>query len=246
MLRSTADRARLGWLHGAAVAHRGLHGAGAVENSPTAFARAVARGLAIECDVQLTADGQAVVFHDFTLDRLTAQSGTLRDRCAADLAAIPLNTSTDTIPTLAQLLAQVAGQVPLLIEVKSRAHWDWAAISAGVATALGAYDGPVAVMSFDPRVPGWFARHQPPTPRGLVVSEEHSKGRWGDIRRHAALWRAQAQFLAYDVRDLPSRFAAHQRARGLPIATWTVRSPELSARALAHADARIAEGAGLG
>jgi hypothetical protein len=65
------------------------------------------------------------------------------------------------------------------------------------------------------------------------------------LRRHLSLWQAQPDFLAYDIRDLPSRFAAAQRARGLPVASWTVRSPELLARARSHADAPIAEGAGI-
>jgi glycerophosphoryl diester phosphodiesterase len=100
-------------------------------------------------------------------------------------------------------------------------------------------------MSFDPRVSRWFARHSPETVRGLVVTEEGVKGLRGDLRRHLALWHAKPDFLAYDIRDLPSRFAASQRARGVPVATWTVRSPELLERARLHADAPIAEGEGI-
>lgn len=237
-----APGAALGWLKGARVAHRGLHGAGVVENSPAAFEAAATRGLAIECDVQLTADGEAVVFHDFTLERLTAESGAVVERTAAELARIPYRGSAETIPTFARFLAQVAGRVPLLIEVKSQENWDWARLCAAVARGLADYKGPAAVMSFDARVGGWFAAHAPHVVRGLVASEEHSRGCWGDLQRHRALWRAHAQFLAYDVRDLPSRFAASQRARGLPVATWTVRDPALFPLATANADALIAEG----
>lgn len=249
MLLSALDRlfapapgAALGWLKGARVAHRGLHGETVVENSPAAFAAAAAHGLAIECDVQLTSDGEAVVFHDFTLERLTAEAGLVLDRSAAELAQIRYRASAETIPTLAQFLAQVGGRVPLLIEVKSQADWDWARLCAAVARGLAGYVGPAAVMSFDPRVGSWFAAHAPQVVRGLVASEEHSRGWWGDLRRHWALWRSRAQFLAYDVRDLPSRFAAAQRARGLPVATWTVRDPALFPVASANADALIAEG----
>ena len=112
--------------------------------------------------------------------------------------------------------------------------------------ALEGYRGPVAVMSFDPRAVGWFARHAPHIVRGLVVTEEGRRTLSGRFRRHLSLWQAKPEFLAYDVRDLPSRFAAAQRARGLPLLTWTVRSEELAARARVHADAAIAEGAGLG
>ena len=99
-------------------------------------------------------------------------------------------------------------------------------------------------MSFDPRVGRWFARHSPQTLRGLVLSEEHDRGLTGRARRHLWLWIARPHFLAYDVRDLPSRFAADQRARGIPLLTWTVRSPELRDVAARFADAPIAEGAG--
>jgi glycerophosphoryl diester phosphodiesterase len=99
-------------------------------------------------------------------------------------------------------------------------------------------------MSFDPRVSRWFARHSPQTVRGLVMTEEGDKGLRGNFRRHLSLWHAMPDFLAYDIRDLPSRFAAAQRKRGLPVPSWTVRTPELLERAALHADAPIAEGAG--
>ena len=99
--------------------------------------------------------------------------------------------------------------------------------------------------SFDPRAVRWFARHAPLVVRGLVVTEEDDKTLAGRIRRHLSLWHARPEFLAYDIRDLPSRFAAAQRKRGLPLLTWTVRTPELAERASLYADAPIAEGAGV-
>jgi glycerophosphoryl diester phosphodiesterase len=142
-------------------------------------------------------------------------------------------------------LAQVAGRVPLLIEIKSRRSRRPAPLCLAVARALDGYQGDHAVMSFDPRVAKWFARHLPRAIRGLVVTEDKARGPWGHFKRHLALWQAKPDFLAYDVRDLPSGFAAGQRARGLPVLTWTVRSPALLAVALDHADAPIAEDAGL-
>jgi glycerophosphoryl diester phosphodiesterase len=120
-----------------------------------------------------------------------------------------------------------------------------AALCLAVRRVLEGYRGPHAVMSFDPRVGRWFRRHSPLTVRGLIVTEEDDKALIGRIRRHVWLWIAQPDFLAYDVRDLPSRFAASQRARGIPLATWTVRSPELRERAKQYADAPIAEGTGI-
>lgn len=241
------DPARVAWLGQWVFAHRGLHGPGVPENSPTAFAQAIARGLGIECDIQRSRDGQAMVFHDATLDRLTAETGPVAARSAAELGQIALAGSSDTIPTLRQLLDQVAGRVPLLIEIKSPRddHRRISALCLAVRRVLEGYLGAHAIMSFDPRVVRWFADHSPLTLRGLVVTEEDDKALPGMVRRRLALWHARPQFLAYDIRDLPSRFAAAQRARGLPVITWTVRSAEHRERAAAHADAPIAEGAGI-
>jgi glycerophosphoryl diester phosphodiesterase len=229
---------RVAWLSEWAYAHRGLHGAGAPENSPGAFAAAIDRGLGIECDVQRSSDGLAMVFHDFELERLTAESGPISRKSAEQLGQIVISGSSDGIPTLRKVLDQVAGQVPLLIEIKSRGERRINALCLAVRRVLEGYRGKHAVMSFDPRVVRWFADHSALTVRGLVVTEENAKAL-------AALWHARPDFLAYDIRDLPSRFAAAQRKRGMPVLTWTVRSAEHRERAADHADAPIAEGGGV-
>lgn len=239
-------QARVGWLRGVTYAHRGLHGNGVPENSPTGAALAIEHGLGIECDVQRTADGQAVVFHDWELDRLTAETGAVIDRRMDQLTTISLSGSTDCIPTLRQFLDQVGGHVPLLIELKSKREIRVAPLCLAVRRALEGYRGPVAVMSFDPRVSRWFARYSAHIVHGLVVTENGSRTLPALIKLYAAFWQARPQFLAWDVRDLPSKFVAAQRARGFPVLTWTVRSPELAARAADCADGPIAEGAGLG
>ena len=216
------------------------------ENSLRAFSLAIERGMGIECDIQRSSDGQAMVFHDWELDRLTVEHGPLAARNAAALAGIALTGGGgDCIPTLHAMLGLVSGRTPILIEIKSKRGYNVAASCLAVRHMLEGYRGPHAVMSFDPRVGQWFARHSPRTLRGLVMTEEDDRGLTGRARRHLWLWTAKPDFLAYDVRDLPSRFAASQRARGLPLLTWTVRSPELRARAAEHADAPIAEGAGV-
>jgi glycerophosphoryl diester phosphodiesterase len=166
-------------------------------------------------------------------------------RPAAELGRIALLGGSDCIASLPGMLAQVAGRVPLLIEIKSKRSLSPVPVCLAVRRALSSYPGPHAVMSFDPRVPAWFARHSAATVRGLVVTEENRRGAGGTLHRRLALWRARPDFLAYDIRDLPSRFAAAQRRRGLPVASWTVRSAEQRARAAHHADAAIAEGAGI-
>ncbi|MFC0203532.1 glycerophosphodiester phosphodiesterase family protein [Novosphingobium soli] len=239
------DPRKVAWIGAQDYAHRGLHGSGPggviPENSRAAFAAAVEQGYGVEFDVQRSGDGQPVVFHDDTLDRLTLESGPVRRRSAAQLGAVCLDGTDETIPTLRQVLDQVAGRQPVLIEVKSRRGDRIAALCLAVRRVLEGYVGQHAVMSFDPRVAHWYRVHSPHTVRGLIVSEGDDRALPGRIRRRLALWHARPDFLAYDIRDLPSRFAAAQRRRGLPLATWTVRDPEHDARAQALADAAIFE-----
>ena len=244
-LAPTPSARQVSWMAACDYAHRGLHGAGVPENSPTGFALAIERGIGIECDVQRSSDGQAMVFHDFALDRLTGETGLVSARSSDQLSRIILLGSQDTIPSLRQLLSQIAGRVPLLIELKSNNSPRFAALCLAVRRVLEGYQGPHAVMSFDPRMVRWFAVHSPLTTRGLIITEENAKALAGRLRRRFSLWHSKPHFLAYDIRDLPSRFAAAQRGRGLPLLTWTVRSGELRERAEAYADAPIAEGAGI-
>lgn len=203
--------------------------------------------MGIECDVQKSSDGDAMVFHDWELDRLTGETGDVAARSRAELEGVALTGSDhgDRIAHLGELLALVNGRVPLLVEVKSKRDRRPLPLCRAVRHALEGYQGPVGVMSFDPRVPKWFMRYAPHIVRGLVVTEENDRTVVRSLRRHAWLWHAKPDFIAYDIRDLPSAFAASQRARGLPLLTWTVRSPELRERAAKYADAPIAEGAGV-
>ena len=236
---SPSRRNRLTGLISRPFAHRGLHGGGRVENSRAAFDAAIAAARGIELDVQASADGVPFVFHDAQLDRLTERSGSVAAEAAAALARVRLRGSEETIPTLAEILDRIAGRAALLIEVKAperRAD----ALSRAVARALEGYKGAVAVMSFNPEVGHWFAAHAPETLRGLVVTERGRRWRGWAARRLAA-WRARPDFLAYDIRDLPSAFAEAQRARGRPILTWTCRGDLDWARAGEHADQVIYE-----
>lgn len=240
MPSSPSRRAELERLGAAPFAHRGLHGGALVENSGDAIAAAVARGCGVELDVQLSRDGEAMVFHDYELDRLTIAKGAVAARAAAELRSIRFHIGAGAMPRLAEALAMIGGRTPLLIEVKSPER-RVARLCAAVARSLEGYEGPVGVMSFNPEVGAWFARHAPHVLRGLVVTESGRRGLRGRIERPLALWRARADFLAYDIRDLPSPFAGAARGRGLPVYTWTVRSEADRARAAAHADQIIFE-----
>lgn len=232
---------RVAFLRGRRFAHRGLHGEGRVENSRAAFLAAIERGDGIECDVQLSLDGTAFVFHDATLDRLTEEQGSIAMLPAGMVARAVLKSTDERVPTLEEMLSLVGGRAPLLIEAKTPPTQQVGRLCLAVRRALEGYRGPVAVMSFNPRVGRWFADHAPRIARGLVITEENKRGLRGRAERHLALWTARPDFLAYDVRDLPSRFAAAQRARGLPVLTWTVRGPAAEMSAAEHSDAPIYE-----
>jgi glycerophosphoryl diester phosphodiesterase len=232
-------RARLAALTAKPFAHRGLHGDGRIENSRAAFEAAIAAGHGIELDVQASADGEAIVFHDYELERLTEGCGAVRTLGAAELERIRLKGSDETIPTLAEVLALVAGRAPLLIEVKSPGR-HVAGLSRAVIRALGGYTGPVGVMSFNPGIGGRLARLAPSILRGLVITEQGRRWR-GLWERPLSLWRAKPDFLAYDIRDLPARFAEARRARGMPVLAWTVRTLQERARAAEHAGQIIYE-----
>ncbi|QYJ07133.1 glycerophosphodiester phosphodiesterase family protein [Qipengyuania flava] len=242
---ATPDPARTGWLSEWTYAHRGLHGPGRIENGPSAFRAAVEAGLGVECDIQRSADDWPMVFHDWDFARLVGRpekTGALTRDEWRELAYLE---SEDRPMDLPELLAMIAGRVPLLIEIKSRRGYDVELSCRRVVDALAGYGGRHAVMSFDPRVSRWLKRHSPQTTRGLVMREDeygYTQKAW---QRRMALWVAQPEFLAYHVAALPNPMTSALRDAGVPVLTWTVNSPETRAVAAAHADAPIAEGAGL-
>lgn len=229
---------RIGWLAARPYAHRGLHGPGRPENSRAAFRAAAQAGHGIELDVRLSSDGAAIVFHDAALERLTGEAGLVSERTAAQLSRLRLLGSDETVPILADVIAQFP-ETPLLIEIKADGR-RVGPICGAVRAAIGPRTGRVAAMSFNPSVPRWFAAYAPEIVRGLVVSEPGHR----NFARRLSVWWGKPEFLAYDVRDFPSEFAARQRARGLPVLTWTCRSAADRARAAAHADQIIYETGG--
>lgn len=201
----------------------------------------MAAGHGIECDVCLSRDGVVYVFHDDTLDRLTAEHGPVSGRSAAELDTLPLRDG-QAIPRLSAMLARVNGRVPLLIELKADSQKEARTLSCAVAHELEVYHGPFAVMSFHPGVGAWFARHAPQIVRGLVMTEEDEpKGLLASARRHLDMLRGKPDFLAYDIQSLPSRFVARARTHGLPVLSWTVRTEAERARAAHYVDAIIFE-----
>ena len=203
------------------------------------------RGFGIECDIQMSRDHVPMVFHDWELDRLTSDRGKVAAKPAEELCQLTLGETVQTLWTLAQLLELVDGKVPILIEVKSLPHFAIHEACAAIARVIGTYFGPLAVMSFDPRMGEWFARHAPQYTRGLVCTDTLDHGWKHSWRQPHALERAQPDFLACDIRDLPNAVCGLWREADRPLLTWTVRTPELREKALTHTDGLIAEGEGI-
>lgn len=231
------------------IAHRGLHNVarGIIENTPSAVSAALAKGYAIEVDVHAAANNEPVVFHDESIDRLLDGHGLVAHYSTADLKRIPYRSCKDRIITLTELLEQIAGRVPLYVEVKTL-FGVTGPFEAEIASRVRSYDGPLALMSFDPWSLAALRALAPGVPRGLVSY------RWDDdwmphvpphtrreLGKLAQVPLADPSFIAYDIEDLPESIPLQLRAGGLPLLTWTVRTSEQQARAARHADAVIFE-----
>lgn len=232
----------------APLAHRGYHNKAKrrPENSVPAFRAAVAAGYGIELDVQVTADGQAMVFHDDTLDRLTDRTDPVSALTAADLGLIGLRDSDQTIPTLAEVLKLVAGRVPLLIEIKDQLGTmlpGTGRLEAAVTAALTGYHGPVAVMSFNPHCVAEMARIAPGIARG-ITTDDYDPERSAPIQKAVCdklrdipdFDRTQSSFISHKAADLGRPRVADLKSQGAAILCWTIRSPEAEAKAreIAH------------
>jgi glycerophosphoryl diester phosphodiesterase len=240
------------WLTARPVAHRGLHdrARGIVENMPGAMHAAIAGDFSIECDVQLSADGEAMVHHDDELGRLTEGAGPLLGKTAAELKQVVFKDTAERMMTLADLCALVDGRVGLVIEIKSHFDGDRRLV-ARAADVLKAYRGPAAWMSFDPDQVAAMREIAPNIPRGITAQRSYDDGEWLTLTpaqrdgmrhlRHA--FRTRPHFVSYWVRELPA--AAPCIARnlfGCALLTWTVRTPEQRAVSQRWADQMTFEG----
>ncbi len=236
------------------IAHRALHDrtAGRVENSPAAIKAAAKAGYGLEVDLQLSKDGVAMVFHDGDLDRLTGEIGPVSHRTAGELGRIGLTGSTDTIPTLAQVLVMIGGRVPLLIEIKDQSGVMGptdARLEAATARALQGYAGDVAVMSFNPASVAHMARLAPHVPRGITTSA-YDPDDWAPmppemcahLRRVPDYDATGSSFISHEAPDLGRDRVAELKALGAKVLCWTIRSPNAEALARQIADNVTFEG----
>ena len=236
------------------IAHRALHdrAQGRIENSAQAVKAAVAAGYGIEVDLQLSSDGVPMVFHDEALDRLTEESGPINTRTAADLGRIRLKGSTDTIPTLTEILALIDGKVPLLIEIKDQSLVMGPTdgkLEAATAAALRDYRGDVALMSFNPASVAHMARLARHLPRG-ITSSAYNPDDWAPLpvevcsrlRDIPDYDPTLSSFISHEAADLARDRVADLKSRGASVLCWTIRSPEAEAAARRFADNVTFEG----
>ncbi|PWB93994.1 glycerophosphodiester phosphodiesterase family protein [Methylosinus sporium] len=245
------------WLTEHKIAHRGLHdrSKGIVENSLSAARAAVCAGYAIECDVQASADGEVVVFHDETLERLTDATGRLDALNHFEIARLTLRGTREGVPTLRDFLATIGGNVPLFIEIKSRFDGDLA-LARNVAEIVAHYRGVVAIESFDPAPIAELRAHFGAlgiagAPLGVVAQASYEGEDWRflsaaqreELTQFSHVERTRPDFLSWNVHDLPHEIPRRCREDlGIPMTTWTVRSAEQAKTALAFADQIVFEG----
>ncbi len=213
------------------VAHRGLWSPdGAPENSLTAFQAAAGAGYGVELDVQLSADGEAVVFHDETLERMTGAKGRVRNHAAGDLAKLRLAGTDEGVPSLLETLAVIGHRAMVHIELKTP-YGEVGPLEQRVHEVIADHNGPVAVIGFNPYSHAWFADRFPGVLRGLD-SHSYSCPPHMALAQHEAFARlehvaiARPHFLVLALDMLPSSQAAKLRADGMPVIAWTVRAPD--------------------
>jgi glycerophosphoryl diester phosphodiesterase len=213
-----------------AIAHRGLwRPDGPPENSLGAFQAACAAGYGIELDVQLSADGEAMVFHDDDLERMTGVPGRVGDRTVTELSELRLKGTDERIPTLPETLALVGRRAMVHIELKTP-YGQVGPLEQRTHEIIIDHAGPVCVIGFNPYSHAWFAERFPGVMRGLDSysykrAPHLSEGQRTSFARleHVAI--ARPHFLALGLDMLPSHIAAGFRIEGLPIVAWTVREP---------------------
>lgn len=227
----------------APIAHRALHDIrdGRPENSRSAIRAAIDAGYSVEIDLQLSSDGQPMVFHDYGLGRLAESTGVIRQYNRSALEKIRLRGNQETIPSLEEILDLVSGQVPLLIEFKDQDGEmgnNIGVLERASALLLARYPGPVAVMSFNPNSVAKLAECLPDIPRGLTTSG-FAPDKWGplpkargaELRKIPDYARVGATFISHDVADLERPRVLDLKSQGAHVLCWTVTSPEIEAKA---------------
>lgn len=179
-------------------AHRGLHDDDVPENTLTAFKQAMEHGYGIELDVRMTQDKQLVVFHDATLTRMCGTDEHVEDMTLAQIKELPLLETSESIPTLSEVLALIDGCVPLMIEMKAPFSFKHdPTLPKTLGQMLNGYLGPVCVESFDPRLVRYFKKHMPHVPRGQLAQKSKGMGAWA-LSQLLCNFLSRPHFIAYE------------------------------------------------
>ncbi len=219
-------------------AHRGLHGDGVAENSMTAFRRAVDAGYGIELDVRLTKDGELVVFHDATLNRVTGIDAKVIDKTLAELRELRLSGTDDTVPSFSEVLALVDGKIPLLIELKEEAGEY--GVTEKTLEILASYKGDFMIESFNPLALSLVKKKAPHIVRGFLSENfgktEEYRGFKYFLLEHLLLnVICRPDFIAYCHRDF--KMPVFRFVKWLfrtPCFAWTTESEAEDSAALKH------------
>ena len=230
----TIGAASLDHMEGYHYAHRGYHDGNVAvpENSLASFQAAIDAGYGIELDVQLSSDKIPMVFHDADLLRVCGVEGKIWDYTCQELQAMQLFGTEETIPTLAQALELIGGQVPILVEYKmDKVDTDVCAYSHEL---LKNYDGPYAVQSFHPFALFWYRQNAKDVPRGILaknfIRDKQEKGKDPSIVDFLTTNLmlnviGYPDFIAYDYQDADYFALKLCRLMGAPTSTWTLKDP---------------------
>ncbi len=239
------------WLISRPIAHRGLHnrGIGVIENTIGAALAAVEHDFAIECDVQLTKDGEIIVFHDDELERLTDGFGPVKNKTLLEIKSLNLRDTKEKIPTLTEFLDTLSSRVPLICEIKSEFDQNPEPTKRCCDT-VSLYQGPVAFKSFDPYCVGLVRDFLPTYPRGFIGESFYDDPEWNFLgvskKKYLTslshLVDNNPDFLSWyqkDVEEIGPRLS--REYTGLPLMTWTIRSAEDGRRVSQYSDQIVFE-----
>ena len=247
-IRGRKGPPKLGELYQYCYAHRGLHGPGRPENSMAAFRAAKEAGYGVELDVNMTADGELVVIHDSTLDRVTGESGTVEKMTLEQLKPYRLEGTDEHIPTFQEVLQLFDGQVPLIVELKPL-YGNHPKLSEAVCRMMAQYPGPYCMESFDPRCIRWLKKHRPDIIRGQLAEDYFAEDRpklplilkWA-LTHNQFNFLTKPDFVAYRFTDRHATVTNRLCMRRMAGVSWTLTSQEEWDQAISEGWIGIFEG----
>ena len=219
-------------------AHRGLHNEERAENSISAFAAAAEAGYGIELDVRLSSDGELVVFHDTTLERVTEGEGRVDSKSLSELRTLHLSGTADTVPTFSEVLSLIDGRVPLLVEIKEETTK--CRVTEKTLELLADYKGEVVIESFNPTSLALAKERAPHLLRGMLsqkfwLEKKHRTPLYFLLQNLLLNVICRPDFISFNHRDYKSTALRITRSLfGAPTVAWTVKSEAEAAEAKKH------------